>query len=188
MKSLRFTSTVLAITLALVPERSDAQARTSVAVDATVGGGRGKGGEYWDREIGGARLAASVRRWRSPRFALFGELSMDWLAITMGHDLVCYPSSRGGCMDPYPALSGPAAIIGVATRNSDRGLEARLGVGGGAYVADGTRVGATVSQLDATFFPLVHAGVVLGARWIVVPRYRSDKLSMLTWSFGLRLR
>jgi hypothetical protein len=187
MTALRFTPIVLATSFALAA-RVPAQARTSAAVDATVGAGVGKGGEHFDRAIGGGRLAASLRRWPTPRVGVFGELSMDWLAVSIGHDLVCRPSSRGGCMTPYPELSGPAATVGVVTGRADRRFEARLGAGGGAYSADGTRVGAAVSQLDAAVFPVPRVGLVVAGRWIVVPRYRSDQLSMVTWGFGLRLR
>jgi hypothetical protein len=188
MTALRFATILLATSFTLVAERVPAQARTSAAVDATVGIGVGKGGEYIDRAIAGGRLAASLRRWQTPHTGVFGELSMDWLAVSMGHDLVCGPSPRGGCVTPYPELSGPAATVGVVTGRTDGRFEARLGAGGGAYGADGTRVGAVVSQLDASVFPVSHVGLIAGARWIVVPRYRSDKLSMVTCAFGLRLR
>jgi hypothetical protein len=48
---------LLAAGLTLAAERSEAQPRTSFAVDVTVGAGNGKGGEFFDRDIlGGVRV------------------------------------------------------------------------------------------------------------------------------------
>jgi hypothetical protein len=41
---------------------SDAQRSTTFAVDAAVGAGTARGGEFVDRDLTGARLAASIRR------------------------------------------------------------------------------------------------------------------------------
>src|SRR4051794_33420988 len=96
-------------------------------------------------------------------------------------------SPRGGCLDSYPEFSGTTAIIGVFAQPADE-LELRLGVGGGAYSADGPRVGAAVTQFDAALFPVRHVGVIAGARWIVVPRYHGERLSIAPWMLGLRFR
>ena len=105
-----------------------------------------------------------------------------------GEDLlVCYTSPRGGCLPRFPEFWGPTLTGGLIAQYMDR-LEARLGVGGGAFSADRTRVGAAVSQLDLTFFPVSHIGLVAGTRWIVVPRYHGDRLSILPWAIGLRVR
>jgi hypothetical protein len=53
---------------------------------------------------------------------------------------------------------------------------------------DGTRVGAVVGQLDAAVFPTAHIGLVLGPRFVVIPRYRRDRLTMIPALFGLRVR
>jgi hypothetical protein len=187
MKALGYILFLLAATFTLDAARLFAQAGGAAAVDATVGGAAGKGGEFYDRDIGGARLAVSFRRWSTPHVGAFGELSMDWLGLSTGHYLVCYESSRGG-VESYPELSGPAAILGLIGGTVDRRFEARVGAGAGAYAADGTRVGAVVSQVDAAAFPVAHVGLIIGARWIVVPRYRADRLSMLPWTIGMRVR
>jgi hypothetical protein len=67
-------------------------------------------------------------------------------------------------------------------------VEARVGVGGGAYSADATRAGAVVGDADVALFPLNHVGVAIGVRPIVVPHYRGDRLTMIPWTFGLRIR
>ena len=163
-----------------------------MSIDATVGAGFGKGGEFYDRHLQGARIAASLRRSSLTRFGFFGELAIDALSLTSDHLTVCYPNPRGaGCLDSYPELWGATVTGGLTAQPTDR-IEARLGVGGGAFIADptgrGTRVGAVLSQADVTLFPIPHLGVIAGARWIVVPRYRSDRLSILPWAIGLRLR
>jgi hypothetical protein len=158
-----------------------------MAVDATVGGGFGNGGEFYDRNLQGARIAVSLRRSSATRFGFFGELAIDALSITSDHLAVCYPSPRGGCLASYPDLLGATVTGGLIAQHTDR-IEARLGVGGGAFIADGRRVGAAVSQADITLFPVTHVGLIAGARWVAVPRYRGDRLSILPWAIGLRLR
>lgn len=79
-------------------------------------------------------------------------------------------------------------LLGAIMRRSDERLEMRAGIGGAAYAADGPRVGAAVAQIDAAAFPVDHFGPTLGARWIVVPRYRGDRLSILPWALGVRIR
>jgi len=177
----------IACELALAPKPSAAQAPMTVAVDATFGAGVGKGGEFFDRTLPGARIAASIRRSGSTRVGFFGEVAMDWISIASGHAAVCYRSPRGGCLDSYPEFAGPTAVVGLIAQPIHL-LELRLGVGGAAYTADGTRVAAALSQFDAALFPVTHVGLVAGARWIVVPRYRGDRLSVLPWMAGLRFR
>jgi len=174
--------------LTLGAHRADAQRRTTVAAEATIGGGSGKGGEFKDRELINARVGIGVRHWRTPRLGTFAELSMDWLGVGMGHHLVCVTNPRGGCLGNYPELAGPTVVVGIVGRRSDGRFEMRAGVGGGAYAADGPRVGAAVTQLDAAVFPITRVGLIVGARWVVIPRYRGDRLSVLPWSIGLRFR
>lgn len=187
MKTLRFVGFVVACGLSIRSEHLAAQGRTTLAVDATLGAGFGKGGEFYDRQLTGARVAVSVRRSSRTRVGFFGDLAIDALSIASAHAAVCYPSTRGGCLDSYPELFGSTVAVGLITQTTDR-IEARLGVGGGTFIADGTRVGAAVTQADVSFFPVSHLGVIAGARWIVVPRYREDRLSVLPWSIGLRFR
>lgn len=187
MKALRCIVVVVACGLALGSKRAVAQRRTTLAVDATVGAGFGKGGEFYDRNLRGARIAASFRRSSPTRFGFFGEFAIDALSIASGHAAVCYFSPRGGCLAPYPELWGPTVTGGLIAQPTGR-IEARLGVGGGAFVAGGSRVGAAVSQVDITLFPMTHIGLIAGARWVAVPRYRGDRLSILPWAIGLRLR
>lgn len=178
---------MVAAALALTAEISHAQARTSGAVEATAGGALGQGGEFFDRDLTVARLAVSVRRLSTERFGMFGELGIDLLGVSSGHHAVCYTSPRGGCKDSYPEFLGPVALIGVIARRGNR-IEGRLGIGGAAYRDFGPRVGAIVSQADVAYFPVRHVGVVGGGRWIVVPRYRGDRLSLIPWSVGVRIR
>jgi hypothetical protein len=186
MKAERFIVLVVACGLALGPERTAAQGRTTIAVDATLGAGFGKGGEFYNRAQQSGRIAVSVRRSRSTQVGLFGEVALD-AVLPSGDLLVCYQSPRGGCLQRFPDFWGPTLTGGLIAQRIDR-FEARLGVGGGALSSGGSRVGAAVSQLDVAFFPLSHIGLITGTRWIVVPRYRGDRLSVLPWAIGLRLR
>ena len=186
MRALRHIVLVVACGLALGPERTAAQGRTTMAVDATVGAGFGKGGEFYGRNQQSGRIAVSVRRSRQTRVGFFGEAALD-AVLPSGDLLVCYRSPRGGCLQRFPDFWGPTLTGGLIAQPIDR-FEARLGVGGGAFSAGGTRVGAAMSQLDMAFFPVSHIGLIAGTRWIVVPRYRGDKLSVLPWAIGLRFR
>jgi hypothetical protein len=64
----------------------------------------------------------------------------------------------------------------------------RVGVGGAAFAADASRVGAAICQVDATVFPIAHVGLVVGARRIVIPNYRNGRLSLLPWTVGVSVR
>ena len=178
---------IVGCALALGAGQAAAQARTTAAFDASLGAGFGKGGEFVDRDLVGARVAASVRRSSPAHVGFFGELAVEAISITTGHFTVCHPSSRGGCLRAYPELWGPTLTGGLIVQRADR-IEARLGVGAGAFIADGTRVGAAVSQADMAVFPVTHIGLIAGARWVAIPRYRGDRLSIVPWTVGLRLR
>jgi hypothetical protein len=179
--------------LALGPKCAAAQGRTTVAVDATVGAGFGKGGEYFDRSLGNARIAASLRPSSSTRLGFFGEFAIDAPSMQLsGRPAVCYFSARGGCLGSYPELLGSTVTGGLIAQHANR-IEARLGVGGGVFIVDptglrGVRVGAAVSQADVTLFPVAHIGLIAGARWIAVPRYHGDRLAILPWALGVRFR
>ena len=174
--------------LLLTPCRVDGQSRTSFVFDATVGAAQGRGGEFTDRNLLGGRISLSVSRSVATSLAFFGELSMDAFEIYRVESLVCLISPRGGCIEPFPELSGPAALIGVSSESPNRLMQLRIGFGGGAYAKEKTRVGALVSHIDGAIFPTSHLGMVLGARWVAVPRFRSDRLSLLQWSLGFRIR
>jgi hypothetical protein len=183
----RIRFSLAGVTLVLATRASSAQFISSVAVDATTGAGTGRGGTYWDRDNGGVRLAVSLRHQMSPRIAAYGEVAMEWLAIRMGHDALCVPKPDGSCMPTYPEFSGPAATFGLVARPNER-LEFRGAVGGGAYKADGTRVGGVVGQLDGAVFPFKHLGLLAGVHAVVVPRYRGDQLTTFPWMIGVRFR
>lgn len=192
MNALRSAVPVVACGLALGPKCVPAQARTTIAVDATVGAGFGRGGEFSDRGLSSARIAASLRRSSPTRFGFFGELAIDAPSIHLSdRPVVCYLSG-GGCLGSYPELLGLTVTGGLIAQRTNR-IEARLGVGGGAFIADptglrGTRVGAVLSQADVALFPITHIGVIAGGRWVVVPRYHGDRLTVFPWTLGLRFR
>jgi hypothetical protein len=164
-----------------------AQSGPSLSADATIGGGAGRGGEFFDRGIGGARLALSIRGAKVARVAPYTELAMDWLSFGLGGDAICAIGPRGNCLPRFPALSGPEVTVGAVVRPGAR-LEVRGGVGGGAYQVANTRVGGVLGQVDAAVFPVQHVGVVVGGRAVIVPRYRGDRLWTLPWAVGLRFR
>src|SRR5262245_41938838 len=187
MKALCCIVAAVACGLALEPEQAVAQGATTVAVDATVGAGFGKGGEFYHRTLQGARIAASLRHTSPKHFGFFGEVAIDALSIGSGDLAICYFDPRGGCLPVYPELWGPTLTGGLIAQPADW-VEARVGVGGGAYLASGAHVGAVVSQADVTLFPVRRIGLIAGARWIAVPRYHGDRLSILPWAVGLRFR
>ncbi len=122
------SKTVLLVALLLVAEYpAGAQSKPSFAVDATIGGGRANGGELRDRHIGGVRLAASVSGSRDAKLSPYAEIAKDWLALGMGHILICYESTRGGCIKPYPELRGLELTFGGLLRPAPR-VELRAGM------------------------------------------------------------
>jgi hypothetical protein len=75
-------------------------------------------------------------------------------------------------------------VIGTPSSAS----EWRAAIGGGAYSADRTKVGAVVTQADVAAFPFVHVGFFAGVRALVMPSFRHDRLWMIPWMIGVRVR
>lgn len=166
---------------------SRVEAQVSFAVDASFNTGIGKGGEFKSDEVESIRVAASLTRRVNDRFSLFAELAADPV-VNNGDKLVCVPSTRGGCAPRYPAFVSGSAILGVESGRGKSRVEVRAGVGGGAVGASGTLVGAIVSQADVGLFPVWHAGVVLGWRSMIIPRFKGDRLGVNAALIGIRLR
>ncbi|MEQ1689770.1 MAG: hypothetical protein ABMA00_00685 [Gemmatimonas sp.] len=176
-----------AIALVAIAASAGAQQRIRLTLDATVGAGFGKGGEYRSRSIGGARVAVSTRFQSATGWNPFGELSLDGLSLGLIRGVGCQLNARGACVKPYPELIGATAVLGVATTLASR-VDLRFGVGAGAYTADGTHAGAAIAQTDITAYAFDTVGLVAGVRWVVVPQYRGDRLTILPWMIGLRVR
>jgi hypothetical protein len=49
-------------------------------------------------------------------------------------------------------------------------------------------VGAAIGQLDVAAFPAAHLGLILSGRFVAIPRYRHDRLTMVPVLVGLRVR
>jgi len=174
------------------PYRASAQAEHRWNSDVSIGGAIVEGGKFFNNGKAAARFSVADRVLRRGRFAAYVEATYDWLGrfgVLGGNpDLVCVVDRPGGGCEPsYPDVTGPSASIGLLYTPVAR-VETRVGVGGAAYSVDGTRVGAAVGQLDAAVFPAAHLGLILGARFAVVPRYRHDRLTMIPVLLGLRVR
>ena len=174
------------VTLSL-PGLADAQARTSFAVDASVNVGAGRGGEFKNDDFASWRVGASLARAINKKVGMFGEIAVDPTSLITGDKLSCVPSSRGGCAPAFPKFSSASLLIGAMSAR-DRWFEVRGGAGGAILASDHTYVGGIVSQADVGLFPLRHAGIVLGWRAIMVPRFRHDRLTLGSAVVGLRLR
>ena len=164
-----------------------AQGQTSFAVDASVNVGAGKGGEFKNDDFASWRVGASLARGIDKKVGMFAELAVDPTSLITGDKLNCVPSTRGGCAPAFPKFSSASLQFG-ATSARDRWFEVRGGVGGAVLSSDHTYVGGVVSQADVGLFPLRHAGIVLGWRAIIVPRFRHDRLTLGSAVVGLRLR
>lgn len=147
----------------------------------------GRGGEFFDRGFAAARVAVSDGPITDSRLRFVVEGGYDWFGFAAGHDAVCRPNPRGGCLQPFPAIGGLTMSVGVI---ADLGstVELRGLVGGAEYSINGTRAGAVVGALDVAAFPESHVGLVLGVRDVTVPRYQNDHLTVTAWMIGLRVR
>lgn len=162
------------------------------STDATFGGATVKSGDFFNNGRAAAHLSVADRMLQRGRFATYAEVGYDWFGrfglLGADPDLTCVVNTAGGgCEPPFPDVTGPSASIGLVYAPVTR-VETRVGVGGAAYSVDGTRVGAAVGQLDAAVFPADHLGLILGARFAVIPRYRHDRLTMIPVLLGLRVR
>lgn len=185
-------SLVLALTLgAGWPRYARAQAAHRWSSDLAVGGAIVEGGDFLRNGKAAARVSFAGRVLRRERVAAYVDAGYDWVGrfklLGANPDQVCILRSGGGCAPPYPGVSGPTASIGLLYAPF-RWIETRVGAGGAAYSVDGTRVGAAVGQLDAAVFPVARVGLILGARYAAIPRYRHDRLTMIPLVFGLRVR
>jgi hypothetical protein len=184
---------VLGFTLGVgSPRYASAQAAHRGSSDVTLGGAIVEGGEFFNNGKAAAHLSLADRVLQRGRFAMYAEAAYDWLGrfglLGANPDLVCVGvPPGGGCAPPYPDVTGPSASIGLQYAPFTR-VETRIGLGGAAYSVDGTRVGAAVGQLDAAVFPAAHLGLILGARFAVIPRYRHERLTLVPVLFGLRVR
>jgi len=184
---------VLGFTLAFGSARyASAQAVHRWNSDVTVGGAIVEGGDFFSTGKAAAHLSLAGRVLQWNRFASYVEAGYDWLGrfglLGANPDLTCIADRQGsGCKADYPDVTGPSASIGLLYAPSSR-VETRVGVGGAAYSIDGTHVGAAVGQLDAAVFPTPYVGVILGARFAMIPRYRHERLTMIPLLFGLRAR
>jgi hypothetical protein len=177
------------IALSLVGQPVVAQSvRLQPSLELSTGDAFGSGGVYRDRHLdGGARLAVGLRVVRPQSFGMFVEVAGDALDVAADHLTNCPPSPRGGCLHWYPAFVGVSGVVGVIGQPSSE-WEWRTAIGGGAYGADGTKVGAVVSQADIAVFPFAYVGMFAGVRAIVMPSFRHDRLWMIPWMIGVRVR
>jgi hypothetical protein len=183
----------LEFTLALAwPHPANAQAAHGWSSDVNVGGAIVEGGRFYNIGKAAAHVSLADRVLQRGRVATYVEAAYDWLGrfgpLDANSDLTCIVDRQGGgCRPDYPNVIGPSASIGLLYGPSPR-VETRVGMGGAAYSVDGTRVGAVVGNLDAAFFPAAHFGLILGARFAMIPRYRHDFLTTIPMLFGLRVR
>ena len=185
---------VLAFTLSAgSPSHVSAQAEYRWSADGAVGVATVNSGAFFN-EAGKAvaHLAIADRVLQRGRVAAYAEAGYDWLGkfflIGANSDLICVVDRPGGgCRADFPNVTGPSASIGLLYAPLTR-VETRVGVGGAAYSVAGSRVGAAVGQLDAAVFPAANLGLILGAQFAVIPRYRHDRLTMVPVLLGLRVR
>jgi hypothetical protein len=170
------------------PPMLHAQSRTSFAVDLSLGGGVGSGGEYHSTDVITARIAGSLTHQPAQGVGKFLELAAEPLGSLEGDKLTCVPSSRGGCTPRFPDFSSVTLLAGVISGRTNGHVELRAGLGGGIASFEHTRVGVLVGQADVAFFPIRHAGIVLAGRSHIIPRFRGDHLTTRVILVGLRFR
>jgi hypothetical protein len=182
---------VLGFTLAFASPPASAQATHLWSSDAVVGGAIVTGGDFVNNGRAAAHLSVADRVLQRGRFAAYAEVGYDWFGqfglLGADPDLTCVGSAPGLCVPPYPDVAGPSATVGLLFAPVPR-VETRVGMGGAAYSVAGTRVGAATGQLDAAVVSAAHLGLVLGARFAVIPRYRHDRLTLLPLLIGVRMR
>ena len=177
---------VLAFTLSVGSSSlASAQAEYRWSADGTVGAATVNSGEFLN-DVGKAvaHLAVGDRVMQRGPFAAYAEVGYDWLGkfflIGANSDLICVVDRPGGgCRPDFPNVSGPTVSMGLLYAPFPR-VETRLGVGGAAYSVAGSRVGAAV--------PATNVGLILGARFAVIPGFRHDRLTMVPVLLGLRVR
>ena len=176
-----------------LPHYARAQAEHRWNSDVTIGGAIVEGGKFFNNPGKAvAHLSIANRVLQRGRFATYLEAGYDWFGafglVGADPDVTCVGDHpAGGCAPPYPNVAGPSASVGLLFAPVPR-VETRVGVGGAAYSVDGTRVGAAIGQLDAALVSAAHFGLVLGARFAVIPGYRHDRLTLLPLLIGLRVR
>ncbi|MEP6779771.1 MAG: hypothetical protein ABJC26_07775, partial [Gemmatimonadaceae bacterium] len=165
---------------------ANAQSMLSFAGGFAVSQGTGRGGQYDHRTVTIAQPSLEVRLARFASIAPFVALGVD-VPIESGENATCRVAPQGGCVPNYPQFVGAAVNVGLALLPTKR-IEARMGAGGGVYEHGQSRLGGVTGQADVAFFVTKHAGLALGARFLVMPHYRGDRLVTYQRAVSLRFR
>lgn len=166
-----------------------AQKRLSVAADAGLTDGKGRGGDYDNRTLQGFRFAASAR-FGAKHIGMFAEVSKESLGSLYGDKLICQVGTNGQCVPSFPQMHGWSTSIGVLVRPRHF-LEGRIGIGPAWYVPRGQndlRLTALAALADVAVYPVSHVGVALAVQQVTLARYRGDRLSVRPFTVALRAR
>ncbi len=180
----------LVATIAALVMVHTAKAQTGVvwATDAFIGLSHGGGGDFVNRSNPVAEIAASVGKPLRRGIGLDAEVSYDWSGNIAAHADLCRVNSPGGaCTPDFPSISGPVGLVGVALGAADV-VQLRVNAGVAAYSVSNTRLGAPMTAIDVAMAPTSWLAVVAGWRAGVLPNYRGDRLTVMTWHLGLRLQ
>jgi hypothetical protein len=180
---LRIVATIAAL---VVVHTANAQTGVIWATDAWIGGSHGMGGEFVSRSTMVAEIAASVRKDVRHGVGLDVEFGYDW-NIDTSNQLVCALDSRGNCMSGFPGVGGQVGLVGVTLGAADA-VQLRVNAGMAAYNIGNTRLGAPMTAIDVAAAPSSWLALVAGGRAFELPNYRGDRLTAITWHFGLRMQ
>lgn len=184
MRHLLAATLTLASTL-LLSSGADAQQRSALTLDASIGWSSGRtNGEYRDDRRGPAADVLLALRFRPVAAgALVAGVSASAQGVGATDDL-CVPASTGGCIPTFPGFEMIGALVGW----QNAGATVRV-MGGPAYVQADWRGWAVGWQgrLDGALPVARHVAVVGSARGTVVPSYRGDAFRLIAFGVGLRI-
>jgi hypothetical protein len=180
---------IAAVGTALTPPLR-AQQPHSLTLDATVGGGYGRGGgERVGRNFLSADVALASRVRTASRGSLLVAMTGAWHG-NLGDAGCLLAADRRSCVPKYPSLTSAGALVGWEIRqgSSARGASARVAAGPAYYHGDGGHALGLQARFDLATPAPFHVALVASARGVVLPNFRGDALAVGTLGFGVRLQ
>jgi hypothetical protein len=172
------------------PRPLQAQHPRPLSVDATIGGGYGRGGDHLVNRNATAVDALLGWRTRPARGgALLLGMSGAWHG-NVGSDAVCHVAPSGGCAADYPSLTSVGVVGGWELRSARGrlGVSARGLAGPAYYHAGGSATLGAQARMDLATPALGPIALVASVRGAVLPRFRDQTLTLGAVGIGLRLQ
>lgn len=167
--------------------RAGAQSPYLVSVEANLGAGVGRGGEYEDRAGVALDALATIPLRAQWQGTLVAGLGVSALFPVGGTD-DCVIGTGGRCIPTFPMMLPVAALIGWEPPG---GVVRALAGPAFVYLEQGGRADRTsglMGRVDVASPSVLRVSAIVSLRGLVLPSYRGDLLRVGSLGVGLRVR